>query len=104
MGTWQLGLSYPGYEANGEYGQDSLNAHGSVNDDDFSMSGVLVSALNTTNYFNGYFGLGIATGNFDDQIADPPMVQAVKKFGRIPSYTYGFTAGASYSTTPCPSR
>lgn len=102
MGTWQLGLNYPGYEANGEYGTDKLNAHGSIYDGDFSMSGVLVSAINTTNYFNGYFGLGIATGNFNDEVADPPMVQAVKKFGRIPSYTYGYTAGASYSTLTCP--
>lgn len=100
MGTWQLGLNYPGYEANGEYGQDTLSAHGSVNNDDFSMTGVLISAINTTNYFNGYFGLGIATGNFDAVAADPPLVQAVKKFGRIPSYTYGFTAGASYLNQP----
>ncbi|KAK0388579.1 hypothetical protein NLU13_4822 [Sarocladium strictum] len=100
MGTWQLGLNYPGYEANGAYGTDKLNAHGSIYDGDFSMSGVLVSAINTTNYFNGYFGLGIATGNFNDEVADPPMVQAVKKFGRIPSYTYGYTAGASYKDQP----
>jgi hypothetical protein len=98
MGTWQLGLDYPGYEANGEYGKDKINAHSSIDNGDFSMDGVLVSALNTTNYFNGYFGLGIATGHFDDKVADPAIVQAVKKFGRIPSYTYGFTAGAAYRT------
>ncbi|KAL2206518.1 acid protease [Sarocladium strictum] len=100
MGTWQLGLDYPGYEANGEYGKDKINAHSSIDNGEFSMDGVLVSALNTTNYFNGYFGLGIATGHFDDKVADPAIVQAVKKFGRIPSYTYGFTAGAAYRDQP----
>lgn len=97
IGTWQLGLNYPGYEANGEYGQDKVGAHSDVTNGEFSMDGVLVSALNTTDYFNGYFGLGLATGSFNDVDANPPLRQAVEEFGRIPSYTYGYTAGASYS-------
>lgn len=104
IGTWQLPLNYPGYEANGEYGKDKINAHSSISDIDFPMDNVLVSAINTTDYFNGYFGLGISKANFSDEVEEPPLVQAVKSFGRIPSYTYGYTAGASYRRLFSPSH
>ncbi|KAH8172788.1 eukaryotic aspartyl protease domain-containing protein [Sarocladium implicatum] len=100
IGTWQLPLNYPGYKANGEYGKDKVSTHSSITKNDLPLDNVLVSAINTTDYFNGYFGLGITEGNFSDKVEEPPLVQAVKSFGRIPSYTYGYTAGAYYLDQP----
>lgn len=60
------------------------------------MEGVLTAAINSTDYYNGFLGLGIVQGRFGDQVHDSPLTQAVKQFGRIPSYSYGFTAGAYY--------
>lgn len=97
MGTWQLGLEYLGYGGNGEYGQDSaLLMHTLGTDDTLSMSGVLIAAINTTDYLNGLFGLGITQGNFGGKVAMSPLTEAVQKAGWIPSYSYGYTAGASY--------
>ncbi|KAH7160288.1 aspartic peptidase domain-containing protein [Dactylonectria estremocensis] len=96
MGTWQLGLNYLGYGGNGDYGRDMI----ALGDDSFHMSNVLIATLNTTNYLNGLFGLGITQGNFGGTVAESPLTQAVKEFGWIPSYSYGYTAGAHYRNTP----
>ena len=107
MGTWQLGLEYLGYGGNGEYGEDSvLVTHSLVTDSALSMPSVLVAAINTTDYFNGLFGLGITQGRFNGKVAESPLTQAVQKSGWIPSYSYAYTAGAHYrkSFAPIPSR
>lgn len=96
LGIWQLGLNYLGYGGNGEYGQDIITIGG----DGFHMSDVLIATLNTTNYLNGLFGLGITQGNFGGTVAESPLTQAVKEFGWIPSYSFGFTAGAHYRNAP----
>ncbi|PTB63940.1 acid protease [Trichoderma citrinoviride] len=100
MGIWQLGLDYLGYGGNGQYGLDTVNAYSKITDIGFGMSNVLMSAINTTDYYLGYFGLGITQGNFGREVAQSPLTQAVHTFGWIPSYSYGFTAGASYRNTP----
>lgn len=74
--------------------------HSPISGTDVSMGSVLLSAINTTAYFNGLFGLGITVGSFNGKAIDPPLVQAVKSSGLIPSYTYGYTAGAHYSKCP----
>lgn len=57
----------------------------------------LVSVFNTTEYYNGFFGLGIVSGEFNQQVHDSPFSQMVAEYGWFPSYTYGYTAGAYYS-------
>ncbi|KND87875.1 Candidapepsin [Tolypocladium ophioglossoides CBS 100239] len=99
MGLWQLGLQYLGYRANGEYGLDTINAYSPITDIGFGMSNVLMAAINTTSPYLGFFGLGIEPGRFGNMVADSPLTQAVKTFGWIPSYSYGFTAGAHYRNT-----
>lgn len=64
------------------------------------MSDALIAAYNTTDYFNGLFGLGISQGRFKNNIGESALTQAVKTFGWIPSYSYGYTAGASYKNMP----
>lgn len=102
MGLWQLGLQYLGYRGNGEYGLDTINAYSPITDIGFGMSNVLMAAINTTSSYLGFIGLGIEPGRFGNMVADSPLTQAVKTFGWIPSYSYGFTAGAYYRM--CPSQ
>ncbi|KAF7550080.1 hypothetical protein G7046_g8133 [Stylonectria norvegica] len=100
MGIWQLGLEYLGYGGNGEYGLDTLTLQALETGVTLSMSGVLIAAINTTNYLTGFFGLGITQGNFGDKVADSPLTQAVQSFGWIPSYSYAYNAGAHYRNAP----
>jgi hypothetical protein len=69
-------------------------------DQKFSMADVLTAALNATEYYIGFFGLGITQGNFAGVVHESPLTQAVQAYGRIPSYSYGYTAGAYYSEKP----
>ncbi|KAL7921655.1 aspartic peptidase domain-containing protein [Trichoderma austrokoningii] len=100
MGIWQLGLDYLGYGGNGQYGLDTVNAYSTITDIGFGMSNVLMSAINSTDYYIGFFGLGITQGSFGNEVAQSPLTQAVRTFGWIPSYSYGYTAGASYRNIP----
>lgn len=100
IGIWSLGLDHLGYPANGEYGLDLLEFQGAQNDAAFSMKSTLIAGLNTTVYFLGYFGLGSIQTNFDRVVVNAPITQAAESSGLIPSYTYGYTAGAHYLNTP----
>ncbi|PHH74128.1 hypothetical protein CDD82_5092 [Ophiocordyceps australis] len=99
IGFWQLGLQYLGLRANGDYGLDTINAQSSITNAAFAMSNVIIAAVNTTQAFVGYLGLGIQQGKFGDKVIESPLTQAVQTFGLLPSYSYGFTAGAHYRNT-----
>ncbi|OAA68952.1 Peptidase aspartic, catalytic [Cordyceps fumosorosea ARSEF 2679] len=99
-GQYFLGLEYLGYGGNGAYGLDNINSWSPFTNIAFGMSDVLIAAYNTTDYFTGLFGLGISQGRFKGNIGESALTQAVKTFGWIPSYSYGYTAGASYKNMP----
>ncbi|WDK11616.1 eukaryotic aspartyl protease [Colletotrichum graminicola] len=68
------------------------------------MDNIITASINATSYYLGFLGLGVTKGSFGNQVAESPLSQAVKQHGRIPSYSYGYTAGAHYmgvSGTPC---
>ncbi|KAG5960868.1 hypothetical protein E4U57_008014 [Claviceps arundinis] len=96
LGTWQLGLPDLGTGGSGQYGFDTIAASSPINDVAFGMTNVLMSAISATDFYLGYFGVGLRSGSFGDVVASPPLRQAVSSFGWIPSYSYGYTAGASY--------
>lgn len=97
LGTWHLGLDHLGFSGNGRYGFDRARAYSDIQDGRvFTMGETLVSALNTTDHFLGVLGLGIAQGNFESTIARSPLTVAVQDTSLIPSYSYGYTAGAHY--------
>ena len=100
LGTWELGLPDLGTGGNGQYGFDTISTRSPITNTAFGMSNVLISAINSTGYYLGFFGVGLRSGNFGDIVASPPMRQAVASFGCIPSYSYGYTAGASYRRSP----
>jgi hypothetical protein len=95
LGSWQLGLSY--YEENGDYGRETASGRNLVTGQPFSISNISTAAMNTTSYYQGLFGLGIARANFDDSGAvDSPLTGAAMTARSIPSVSYGYTAGAHY--------
>lgn len=97
LGDWQLSFPYANVQANGNYGLDTLTARDSQTDKRVVLDDALVSVFNSTEYYNGFFGLGIVSGEFNQQIHDSPFSQMVAEYGWFPSYTYGYTAGAYYS-------
>ncbi|KFA49043.1 hypothetical protein S40293_06190 [Stachybotrys chartarum IBT 40293] len=97
---WELGLHWLGLGGNGEYGLDLVETRSSITGHAFSMAKTLLATVNTTDYFNGLFGLGITQSSFGNRVAESALTQAVKTYGYIPSYSYGFTAGAHYKNTP----
>lgn len=96
LGTWQLGLPDLGTGGSGQYGFDTIAAYSPLTNIGFGMSDVLISAISSTDYYLGYVGVGLRSGSFGDVVAAPPLRQAVSSYGWIPSYSYGYTAGASY--------
>jgi hypothetical protein len=52
--------------------------------------------INDTYYLTGYFGLGLGSGTFNNITPIPAFNALVKTEGKLPSNSYGFTAGASY--------
>lgn len=86
-------LQNPGAgRAYGQYGLD---------DTTFGTTGVtlqnsIIASINTTEYWLGEFGLGIAPGNFTNITPLSAISGLVEKDGVIPSHSYGFTAGATY--------
>ena len=64
------------------------------------MDKTLMAAVNTTEHFLGIFGMGITQGNFESTVARSPITVAVQEYGLIPSYSYGYTAGAHYRNMP----
>ena len=97
LGDWQLSFPYTDVEANGNYGLDTLVIQDSQTDKRLTLDKALITSFTSTDYYNGFFGLGIISGEFGDEISDSPFSQMVADYGWFPSYTYGFTAGAYYS-------
>jgi hypothetical protein len=100
LGVYGLPLPYLGDTGPSDYGLDKICTYDPVMDVIFDMTGVIISPLNTSDYFLGMFGLGLTQSSFGNFVADCPLSQAVKDFGWIPSYSYGYTAGAHYHNTP----
>lgn len=61
-----------------------------------SVNSALMAAINDTDYYQGYIGLGVAQGRFGRNVTNPFITQLVETYGFIPSHSYGYTAGANY--------
>lgn len=83
------------YDA-GDYGLDTLGVGlpGSDSNDEPNM---VVSAIATTDYFLGYLGVTTHPTNFTEfDDPHPTYLSTLKTAGKIPSVSYGYTAGAPY--------
>ncbi|KAK4187083.1 aspartic peptidase domain-containing protein [Podospora australis] len=96
LGTWQLGMNHTGIGGNGDYGLDALAFVNTVSRLTTAIEYSLIAAINDTNYYQGYVGLGVTQGKFGSNLTTPFLTQLVTGYGLIPSHSYGYTAGAYY--------
>ena len=92
QGPFALGLDPQlCFSGNGIYGFDNISLS-----DDISVPSQVVGVINTTDYWLGFFGLGVEPTNFTS--ADKPtfLDSMVEIMSLIPSHSYGYTAGAYY--------
>lgn len=96
-GEYALGLETPlGYEGDGVYGLDNV-AFGGVHDMVSVASQTIgVIDFNSTDYFLGFFGLGIKPTNLTNVTQLSFLDSLVQNRSLIPSHSYGYTAGAYY--------
>ncbi|KAL2267786.1 hypothetical protein VTJ83DRAFT_5063 [Remersonia thermophila] len=96
LGTWQLGMNYTGMQGNGDYGLESIAFVNTVIRHTTAVQGALVAAINDTNYYQGFIGVGVTPGKFGSNVTNPFISQLVETYGTIPSHSFGYTAGAYY--------
>ena len=92
QGPFVLGLDPQlGFSGNGIYGFDNISLS-----NDISVPSQVVGVINSTDYWLGFFGLGVEPTNFTS--ADKPtfLDNMVETMSLIPSHSYGYTAGAHY--------
>lgn len=98
QGPFVLGLDPQlGFSGNGIYGFDNISLS-----NDISVPSQVVGVINSTDYWLGFFGLGVEPTNFTS--ADKPtfLDNMVETMSLIPSHSYGYTAGAYYRLKSVP--
>ncbi|CAF9910717.1 MAG: hypothetical protein ALECFALPRED_006806 [Alectoria fallacina] len=92
QGPFVLGLDPQlGFGGDGIYGFDNISLS-----DDISVPSQVVGVINTTDYWLGFFGLGVEPTNFTSDDKPTFLDSMVETMGLIPSHSYGYTAGAYY--------
>ncbi|KAK4204897.1 aspartic peptidase domain-containing protein [Triangularia verruculosa] len=96
LGAWKLGMNQTGMGGNGDYGLETLGFVNTLTSVSTLIENTLVAAINDTQYYNGFVGLGVTPGNFGSNESTPFIPQLAQVYGTIPSHSYGYTAGAYY--------
>ena len=95
-------MNYTGMGGYGDYGLDSVSLTVPNTRRTWEIQQVLIAAINDTNYYQGYIGLGPTPGKFQNAVTLPFIRQLASTFGVIPSHSYGYTAGAFYRDSSSP--
>ena len=101
QGIYAVGLElnlpdYVGNYDNGDYGLDTFGV-GLPGSGGASLPNMVVSALATKDYYLGYIGVTDHPTNFTEfDDPHPSFLSTLKSTGKIPSLSYGYTAGAQY--------
>ncbi|KAK3991336.1 aspartic peptidase domain-containing protein [Cladorrhinum sp. PSN332] len=97
LGPWELGMNQTGYGGNGDYGLETVAFVNTLTSYTSAIEDVLVAAINDTNHYQGYIGLGVTQARFNKgNLTNPFISQLAQIEGKIPSHSYGYTAGAYY--------
>lgn len=98
--TWKdIGLyrlfveEHLGIEGNGLFGYDSVGLGATGN----ATENQVVAGIGTPSYWLGLLGLGANYTNFSEDERPVSLLRTLKDSGKIPSLSYGYTAGAPYS-------
>lgn len=96
IGLYDLSLEANlNYTGNGMYGFDSV---GAMVDGGLELTDMVVAGIATKDFFLGSFGLGPRPANFSNfEHPQPSFIKTLKDQSKIPSLSYAYTAGASYS-------
>lgn len=93
--TWNASAFYPlgldshlGFGGIGQYGYDTV-ALG----DQVAITSRVVGVVNSTEYWLGFFGLGIIPITLN-QTQKATVLSSMVEVGLIPSHVYGYSAGA----------
>ena len=108
--TWQdqgifgLGLEvnlpdYTGPYDNGDYGLDTLG-FGLAASDGVSLNNMVVAAIATKDFYLGNLGITDRPTNFSSfNDPHPSFLSSLKNQSKIPSLSFGYSAGAEYRKT-----
>ena len=89
-------MSSFGLQGKGDYAKENISSSGDAGKRT-QLGNQLVAAITAeTDFYTGYFGLGINSVNFKDVIAQSPIHVLARQAGTIRSRSYGYTAGAYY--------
>jgi hypothetical protein len=97
IGIYDLSLeSELGYNGNGLFGLDNIGLQ-VPNSGGVDLEGQVVAGIITNDFYLGVFGLGPKPVNFTNlNYPVPSVLQSFKEQGKIPSLSWGYTAGAFY--------
>ncbi|KAK8079795.1 hypothetical protein PG997_007613 [Apiospora hydei] len=94
LGQYKLGSD--NLTGNGDYAMETVVVYDSATQRQNPLRKQVVAGINDTQYFTGFFGLGITPGKFEDAVVLSPLANLVEQVGIVPSHSYGYTAGAYY--------
>lgn len=98
QGLFQLGaernLNFTDYD-NGDYGFDTL-ALGYAGAGGVSLEQQVVAGIATKDFYLGFLGLTPRPVNFSLTESSPSFLSNLKNQSKIPSLSYGYSAGAYY--------
>ena len=110
FGTHALGLEENlGYDGGASYGSDTVALGVSNDTGGPTLRGQVVGSLVTRNFYTGLFGLRDQPTNFTasqdsnnltDTVPYPSFLTTLKNQSLIPSLSWAYTAGATYSEYP----
>lgn len=100
QGLYELGAhknlpDYDQYYQSGDYGLDTMGVGLPVSND-YDEPGVTVAAIASGDFYLGLLGVNRSPLNFSDFVPHPGYVPALRDSGKIPSLSFGYTAGAPY--------
>lgn len=98
IGQYELKLEeHLGYTGGGPFGFDTVGLQ-IANSGGITLEHQIMAAYVTQRYWNGIFGLDIRPSNFSEfEFPQPSFMQTIWDQRIIPSLSYAYTAGASYS-------
>lgn len=100
QGLYELGNhkdlpDYSQYYQSGDYGLDTMGV-GLPVFNDYDEPGVTVTAIVAGDFYLGLLGVNRLPTNFSDFVPHPSYLSALRDSEKIPSLSYGYTAGAPY--------
>ncbi|RYO73833.1 hypothetical protein DL766_010368 [Monosporascus sp. MC13-8B] len=92
-------MGYLGLGGSGDYAMETVVAFDSTQEQPNSLNKQIVAVVNDTDFYTGFFGLGMQSFSFHSGVAQSPIAALADRDGTIGGHSYGYTAGAYYVGT-----